>query len=107
MDISAYHVLELQIAADPADTRRVMPAITAAHRRIVDVGCGAGQTLIASRLPDDVMAIGVDCDQSALSLGRLLYPRLHLARARGESLPLPRGYFPLAISRGAFPYMHP
>ena len=105
MDISAYHVLELQIAADPADTRRVMPAITAAHRRIVDVGCGAGQTLIASRLPDDVMAVGVDCDQGALSLGRLLYPRLRLARARGEALPLPSRYFDLAISRVALPYM--
>ena len=105
MDIGAYHVLELQIAADPADTRRVMPSINAAHRRIVDVGCGAGQTLIASRLPDDVMAIGVDCDPGALSLGRLLYPKLRLARARGESLPLPTGYFDLAISRVALPYM--
>jgi len=105
MDIGAYHVLELQIAADPADTRRVMPSITAAHRRIVDVGCGAGQTLIASRLPEDVIAVGVDCDQGALSLGRLLYPRLRLARARGESLPLPTAYFDLAISRVALPYM--
>ena len=105
MDIGAYHVLELQIAADPVDTRRVMPAIRSEHRRIVDVGCGAGQTLIASRLAEDVLAIGVDCDQGALSLGRLMYPRLRLARARGEALPLPSGFFDLALSRVALPYM--
>ena len=105
MDIGAYHVLELQIAADPVDRRRVMPAIRGEHRRIVDVGCGAGQTLIASRLPADVTAVGVDCDPRALSLGRLLHPRLALIRARGESLPLPSRFFDLAISRVALPYM--
>ena len=105
MDIGAYHVLELQIASDPVDGRRVMPAIRAGHRRIVDVGCGAGQTLIASRLPDDVTAIGIDCDESALRLGRLLHPKLRLIRAGGESLPLPSAWFDLAISRVALPYM--
>lgn len=105
MDIGAYHVLELQIAANPADSRRVMPAIRADHRRILDVGCGAGQTLIASRLPDDVTAVGIDCDPRALALGRLMYPRLNLIRARGEALPLPSGWFDLALSRVALPYM--
>jgi ubiquinone/menaquinone biosynthesis C-methylase UbiE len=105
MDIGAYHVLELQIASDPVDQRRVMPAIRATHRRIVDVGCGAGQTLIASRLDDDVTAVGIDCDERAIALGRLLHPKLRLIRARGEALPLPSGWFDLAISRVALPYM--
>jgi len=105
MDIGAYHVLELQIAANPVDTRRVMPTIGAHHRRIVDVGCGAGQTLIASRLAEGVEAFGVDRDHKALSLGRQMYPRLRLIRARGEELPLPSRSFDLAISRVALPYM--
>ena len=105
MDIGAYHVLELQIASDPADTRRVMPAIGAHHRRILDVGCGAGQTLIASRLGRDVTAIGIDRDETALALGRRIDPRVRLVRASGESLPLPTGFFDLAISRVALPYM--
>ncbi|HUQ28134.1 MAG TPA: methyltransferase domain-containing protein [Usitatibacter sp.] len=105
MDIGAYHVLELQIAADPVDSRRVMPAIRPEHRRIIDVGCGAGQTLIASRLGADVTAVGIDSDPGALSLGRILHPRLQLIRARGESLPLPSQWFDLAISRVALPYM--
>jgi ubiquinone/menaquinone biosynthesis C-methylase UbiE len=105
MDIGAYHVLELQIASDPVDHRRCMPAIRAEHRRIVDVGCGAGQTLIASRLDADVTAVGIDCDERALSLGRQLNPGMRLIRARGESLPLATGFFDLAISRVAIPYM--
>jgi len=105
MDIGAYHVLELQIASDPVDHRRCMPAIRAEHRRMVDVGCGAGQTLIASRLDADVTAVGIDCDERALNLGRTLNPAIRLVRARGESLPLPTGYFDLAISRVALPYM--
>ncbi|HSW82697.1 MAG TPA: class I SAM-dependent methyltransferase [Usitatibacter sp.] len=105
MDIGAYHVLELQIASDPVDRRRCMPAIRSEHRRIVDVGCGAGQTLIASRLDANVTAVGIDCDERALALGRHLNPRLRFIRARGESLPLPNGFFDLAISRVALPYM--
>jgi SAM-dependent methyltransferase len=105
MDIGAYHVLELQIASDPVDRRRCMPAIRSEHRRIVDIGCGAGQTLIASRLDADVTAVGIDCDARALAVGRLLNPNLRLVRARGESLPLPTGFFDLAISRVALPYM--
>jgi ubiquinone/menaquinone biosynthesis C-methylase UbiE len=52
-----------------------------------------------------VTAVGIDCDQSALSLGRLMHPRLRLVRARGEALPLPTAWFDLAISRVALPYM--
>jgi ubiquinone/menaquinone biosynthesis C-methylase UbiE len=105
MDIGAYHVLELQIAADPVDSRRVMPAIRSEHRRIIDVGCGAGQTLIASRLDDAVTAVGIDCDHGALALGRRLFPGAKLIRARGEALPMPSEWFDLAISRVALPYM--
>ena len=105
MDIGAYHVLELQIASDPADTRRVMPAIGARHRRILDVGCGAGQTLIASRLGADVTAIGIDRDGTALALGRKIDPRMRFVRASGETLPLPSAFFDLAISRVSLPYM--
>ena len=105
MDIGAYHVLELQIASDPVDRRRCMPAIRSEHRRILDVGCGAGQTLIASRLDAEVTAVGIDCDERALLLGRQLNPGIRLIRARGESLPLASGFFDLAISRVALPYM--
>lgn len=56
-NVAAYHVLELQIASNPADVRRVVPAIKREHERLLDVGCGAGQKLIASTLGANVTAI--------------------------------------------------
>lgn len=106
MDIARYHFLELQIACNPADTRRVMPRVHSTCRRILDVGCGAGQTLVASALGDQVTAIGIDVDDRALRLGRTIDPRIGYVQARGESLPLPTGHFELVISRVALPYMN-
>jgi ubiquinone/menaquinone biosynthesis C-methylase UbiE len=101
----AYHVLELQIACDPADTRRVMPAIRSNHRRVLDVGCGAGQTLFGCTLDTQVTALGIDRDFEALRLGRKLGSPASLVCARGESLPLASGYFDLVMSRVSLPYM--
>ena len=104
-DFEQYHLLELQIACNPADSRRVMPKIGPQHRRILDVGCGAGQTLIASGLAADVTAIGIDCNATALALGRRLDKRIRFVCARGEALPLPSDHFDLVISRVSLPYM--
>ena len=105
-DDAAYHLLELSIARNPADPRRVMPHILKAHRRILDVGCGAGQTLIASELPAGVLAIGVDVNRSALALGRQLSSAIHFVCAKGESLPFDNATFDLVVCRIALPYMH-
>jgi len=104
--IGTYHLLELQIASNPADTRRVMPAIRSEHRHILDVGCGAGQTLLASALGREVTAIGIDRDAEALKLGRRLGDRVQFVCARGETLPIKSGYFDLVMSRVALPYMN-
>jgi SAM-dependent methyltransferase len=104
-DIStAYHLEELRIARDPADPRRVLPAGLDKYERILDVGCGAGQTLIAAQLVG--RAVGVDLDLSALVLGRQLDRGLRLTCARGEDLPLRSDYFDLVMCRVALPYMH-
>jgi len=106
MDDGSYHLQELSIASDPGDPRRVMPTIEAGHRRILDVGCGAGQTLIASNLGAGVVAVGVDVDYTALSLGRELSNTICFILAKGESLPFEGESFDLVISRVALPYMH-
>jgi len=105
MDLQAYHLCELSVAKDPNDPRHILPPIGAGHRRILDVGCGAGQTLIASQLPSDIEAVGIDVSPVALSLGRKLDASLHLVCARGEALPFPNGHFDLVISRVTVPYM--
>jgi ubiquinone/menaquinone biosynthesis C-methylase UbiE len=101
-----YHLLELSIAKKQCDQRRIMPVISGNHRRILDVGCGAGQTLIASDLDPDVFAVGVDVDQSALALGKKLSTRVGFVCAKGEALSFPSEHFDLVISRVALPYMH-
>lgn len=105
-DSESYHRLELLIASDPGDPRRVMPAISAHHRRILDVGCGAGQILIASDLASNVLAVGADIDHSALLLGDKLSSNIQFVCASGEGLPFENATFDLVICRIALPYMH-
>lgn len=105
-DSHAYHLMELDIARSPDDPRRVMPVMPATCRRVLDVGCGAGQTLIASELRPGTFACGIDRDVDALRLGARLTPRVQFVGARGESLPFRSSYFDMVISRVALPWMH-
>jgi len=105
VDVEAYHRTELRIALDGADSRRVMPVIAPGVRSILDVGCGAGQTLIASRLDASVCAVGLDPDFAALALGRRMGAPVHLVHGRGEALPFASNSFDMVISRVALPYM--
>jgi len=101
-----YHLHELEIARTPGDPRRVMPPVPPGVRSVLDVGCGAGQTLIATDLGPDVLAVGVDVDQHALALGRRLTDDVLLAGAQGEALPFRDGAFDMVLCRVALPYMH-
>ena len=105
-DTLDYHRLEFSIAVNPDDSRRIMPDVFACHRRILDVGCGAGQTLIASNLRKTVFAVGVDVDHSALVYGRQQTTKVHFVRSKGEALPFANSSFDLVICRVALPYMH-
>ena len=99
------HFKELCIAQSISDPRRVMPTVSPQCRSVLDVGCGAGQTLIASRLSSSVVAIGVDKDLSALTVGKQLTRSIHFVCSSGEQLPFIDGYFDLVVSRVAVPYM--
>lgn len=98
-----YHLGELAIAQSPDDPRHAMPTVLPEHRRILDVGCGAGQTLIGSRLSPAVLAVGVDVDLEALILGRKLTQSVHFAASVAETLPFPDATFDLLISRVTLP----
>ena len=102
------HKRELEIALDPSNPLRAMPPIVPArHKRILDVGCGMGQTLIAAQLPANVEAYGVDCDSEAVEAGRRVVPsNIKLLSASGENLPFEDEYFDLVFSRVALPYMN-
>ena len=105
MDAETYHRMELEIALDERDRRRAMPAIDASVQSILDVGGGAGQTLIASRLGPQVRAVCLDPDLGALSLGRRLTSDVCFVQGAGERLPFPSASFDMVFSRVALPYM--
>lgn len=105
-DALDYHRLELSIAVNPDDPRRILPEVSARQRRLLDVGCGAGQTLIASNLHEAVLAVGVDLDHSALAYGRQQTTNIRFVQSEGEALPFANNSFDLVICRVALPYMH-
>ena len=102
----SYQQAELQIARDPSHPAHLLPPVGPDHRRILDLGCGAGQTLIALELGAARLAVGLDVDRAALRLGKSLAPDLLLLCASGEALPFRAAAFDFVASRVAIPYMN-
>jgi ubiquinone/menaquinone biosynthesis C-methylase UbiE len=102
----SYHAEELRIALSADHPAKSLPPLGPNHRRVLDVGCGAGQTLIASALASGRESFGVDVDAGALGLGRAYSAELRLACASGEALPFRDASFDLVVCRVALPFMH-
>lgn len=102
-----YHLreLEMALAAGPGE---LTPSLPAGGGRVLDIGCGAGQTLMA--LPrEGWQAVGIDIDPGSISLGRELLAKrgihnIHLLAAPAEHLPFAPATFDYIISRVALPY---
>jgi|SRR5579862_2260098 len=101
MSTTQYHLAELKIALDPLHPKHISPEIPAGHQ-VLDIGCGAGQTLIAKCAGR--LSFGVDTDMPALRVGRELTSEVAFVCATAESLPFGSGVFDMAISRVALPY---
>ena len=106
MELTDYHLEELHIATSPGHVQHIMPPILSSDRTVLDVGCGAGQTLIATAFEPGTTVVGVDCDMSALELGRQLDDTICFVCAKGENLPFKPERFDFVFSRVALPYMH-
>ena len=99
-----YHLHELAVARDPTAPGHLLPPIGPTDRAILDLGCGAGQSLVAAVPDDGRLAVGLDVDEEALSLGRTLTDAVRFVAGRGETLPFAGDTFDLVISRVALPY---
>ena len=98
-----YHADEFRIALDPTSALHIMPD-TGTAEAVLDVGCGAGQTLLA--LGQHKRRVGVDVDIEALRFGSLTASdRIRVVAAQGEHLPFADGTFDFVYSRVALPYM--
>jgi len=98
----AYHREELRIALDPSHPAHLLPPPLPDSRKILDIGCGAGQTLSAA-YPDRI-TFGLDIDLNALQLGRTLTDRVCFVCGRAEALPWPDQQFDLVIARVSLAY---
>src|SRR5437773_1259028 len=69
-----YHLDEFLIAMDSHHPPHCIPRLSVSPKRILDVGCGAGQTLAALSAGPGLELLGVDRDESAIRLGRRIWP---------------------------------
>lgn len=98
----AYHLAELKVALDPTHPSHVVPPSLPANKRVLDIGCGAGQTLIAV-YPDRV-SFGMDIDMGALKLGRTLTKDVRFACGTANTLPYRDGSFDMVVARVSLIY---
>jgi ubiquinone/menaquinone biosynthesis C-methylase UbiE len=101
-DLEKYHQGELAIARDPTHPNYIQPPPISPRERILDIGCGAGQTLLSSYA--DRVAIGLDVDPCALALGRRWSPATRLVNASAEQLPVADASMDLVVARVSLPY---
>jgi ubiquinone/menaquinone biosynthesis C-methylase UbiE len=106
MSSPAYHLEELAIASAAGATGHLLPANVPDRGRILDIGCGAGQTLIALGAGSGRTTVGIDVDPAALRLGQTLTRETRFVCGAAESLPFGSDSFDFAIARVALPYTH-
>jgi ubiquinone/menaquinone biosynthesis C-methylase UbiE len=98
----AYHLAELKIALDRSHPAHELPPPMPPSARVLDVGCGAGQTLIAA-YPNST-SFGIDVDFDALRLGRTLTQSVAFACGQAEALPYASEQFDLVAARVSLAY---
>lgn len=106
MESTNYHLDELRIASTAGHAKQILPPVTKEDRSVLDIGCGAGQTLITTKFEPGTTVIGLDRDKSALSLGRQLDKTISFVCARAENLPFQGERLDFVFSRVALPYMN-
>ncbi len=108
----AYHAAELDRQAQPQRLAPLLKKINASRdSRVLDVGCGAGQSLFLINASAHCPCFGVDHDQECIEFGKRINElqgndNIQLCTARGNCLPFDSASFSHVVSRVALNYMH-
>jgi SAM-dependent methyltransferase len=111
----AYHCVEFSLQSATDQTARFLDRLElltslGAEARVLDVGCGAGQTLRLLGRFRPAERIGLDIDLEALAFGCRLGEShgeaIHFVRGSASRIPFHDDHFSHVISRVAINYMH-
>src|ERR671938_445846 len=93
------------LALEHADFLALLPSVQG--RRVLDLGCGAGQLALHLATQGAAEVIGVDLSQQMLKLARAerAHPRVSYQRAALEDVTFPPERFDLVTSSLAFHYV--
>ncbi len=99
-----YHLRELEIARDATSLHHQLPALRNGERRVLDIGCGIGQSLIAldDSIPREL--IGIDVNGFCLTYGKRNFPHVVYVEGTAEALPFADETFDFVMSRATLPY---
>lgn len=97
-----YNLAELAISLDPSHPRHLNPPVPPPHHQVLDLGCGAGQTLKAIR--PGIVSFGCDIDMDSMRFGRTLSENVRFTCCRAEALPYAASTFDMVIARTSLPY---
>ena len=100
----AYHLHELEIAKHPELPAYAMPEFSVNDKAILDIGCGIGQTFVASELDYRKLLVGVDVDLECLIYGHHQFRHINFVNATAERLPFRDNVYDFVISRVSLPY---
>jgi len=100
--VMAYHLRELKIAFDPSHPQHILPPAVPIPARVLDIGCGIGQTLLAA-YPDQV-TFGLDVDFDALKFGTTIAKNVRFVCGLAEALPYRSGEFDFVVARVSLAY---
>lgn len=100
-----------KFVSDPSRATASLEATTGMNvKRVLDVGCGAGQELLPFVRDGRAQGIGIDIAPAAGQVGREKYrahspeARVQFLRGSAEDLSFPDGSFDVVICRLALPY---
>ncbi len=107
-----YHAHELQRQEEPRRLEPMLAKIGADKNSVVlDVGCGAGQSLQLIHRRSGCKCYGIDCDLDSLAFGNRVNAayqnsEIELRQGRGDAIEFESEAFSHVINRVALNYMH-